>query len=302
MPTIHEAVSLNDITNMIRDHLASRRESATKFAHPIDPQSIIAAQAARLAEGGPHGTTIVAVEYEDGVVMAADRLATQGWGNVFSRSILKLHNIDQNAVIGICGSLSFAQQVIEDLSNFCEILSTKIKRPVSLGGKSNLLKQIIRENIFDLPWYRLMGVSFGAILGGFDRNDGKVICSFDTDGGIYRHEQFAVDGSGYTQARDFLEEHFQYDMSPDEAVACALGAIRQAGKFVTSVSHPLDDPPSTVKIITKNGIKEVAEDAIARWILQTERKEAKRLYAKQLRRRNRIKKTPPPEGGMDNGT
>lgn len=302
MPTIHEAVSLNDITDMIQARLTSRRKTAAEFAHPMDSQSIIAAQAARLAGGGPHGTTIVAVEYEDGIVMAADRLATQGWGDVFSRSMLKLHNIDQNAVIGICGSVAFAQQVIEDLTNFCEVLSAKIKRPVSLEGKSNLLREIIRANIFNLPWYQLMGVSFGAILGGFDRRDGKIIYSFDTDGGVYAHEQFAADGSGYPQARDFLEEHFQYDMSPDEAVACALGAIRKAGKFVTSVSHPLDDPPPTVKIINQSGIKDVAEDAIARWILETERKEIKRLHAKQLRRRNKTKATPPPEGGSGHGT
>jgi 20S proteasome alpha/beta subunit len=299
---IHEAMSLYEITDMIQTRLAERREAASKFTRPMDPQSIIAAQAARLTRNGPRGTTIVAVEYQDGVVMTADRLATQGWGDVFSRTVLKLHDIDQNAVIGICGSLAFAQQVIEDLGNFCEILSAKIKRPVSLDGKSNLLKQIIRANIFDLPWHQLLGVSFGAILGGYDRHDRAVIRSFDTDGGVYGHERFAVDGSGYSQARDFLEEHFQYGMQPDEAIGLALGAIRKAGKFVTSVSHPLDDPPPTVKIISKNGINDVAEEAIARWILQTERKEMRHLFAKQNRRIRKIRiETPQPEGESDHG-
>lgn len=297
----HEPASITEITNMFQKRLETRRESANKFAHPLDPQAIIAAQAALLAGRNPHGTTIVAVEYEDGVVMAADRLATYGHGEIFSRATIKLHNIDQNAVIGICGSLAFAQRVVEDLENFCEVLSAKIKRPVSLDGKGNLLRQIIRANIFDVPWYPFIDVSFGTILGGYDRRNGKTICSFETDGGVYHHERFATDGSGHREARDFLEEHFQYDMSPDEAVACALGAIRKAGKFVTSVSHPLDDPPATVKIINQSGIKDVAEESIARWVLETERKEARRLHAKQLRRKNRAGATQPPEGGNSHG-
>ncbi|MDO8664322.1 MAG: hypothetical protein Q7K44_02115, partial [Candidatus Liptonbacteria bacterium] len=164
--------------------------------------------------------------------------------------------------------------------NYCDVVSAKIKRPVSIQGKSNLIKQIIATNIFDLPWYQLMGVSFGAILGGYDRHDGKMIFSFDTDGGMYPHERFVADGSGYKEARSYIRQRFQYDLSLEEAVGIAVGAIREAGKFVTSVSHPLDPPP-TVKVINRDGILDVSEESILQWILETEEEEEQHLFGKQ---------------------
>jgi proteasome beta subunit len=301
---IHEAMSLYEITDTIQTRIAARsREKELSMRLADTPSAIpMLMQALRHAQNTPHGTTIVALAYKDGVIMAADRLATYGGGEVFSRTEIKLHNLETNAVVGICGMLAFAQHVIEDMEYLCQFISSQSKRPVSIPGKSNLLKQMIAANR-DEFLYRLIGVSFGAILGGYDHISGPVILSFNTAGGVHRHECFVTDGSGYSQARDFLEEYFQYDMQPDEAIGLALGAIRKAGKFVTSVSHPLDDPPPTVKIISKNGISDVAEEAIARWILQTERKEMRRLFAKQNRhpRKTRTKTTPQPEGGSGHG-
>lgn len=280
MRTIHEAASLNDITDMIQAHLTSRRKAAAEFAHPTDPQSIIAVQAALLARRSPHGTTIVAVKFKDGVIMAADRLATYNSGEVFSRTEIKLHDINQNAVIGICGMIAFAQHVVEDMEYICEMLSKQNKRPVSIPGKSNLLKQIIEANRDEFI-YHLIGVSFGAILGGYDRVDGPAILSFNTAGGVHGHECFATDGSGGSIARNILSKHFQYDMPRDDAACLALGAIREAGRWETSVSHPLDPPP-TVKIIGKDGIKDIDEESITQWVWETEEEEKRHLFANRM--------------------
>ena len=139
-----------------------------------------------------------------------------------------------------------------------------------------------------------MGVSFGAILGGYDRYDGKMILSFDTDGGVYPHERFATDGSGYKEARSYINTRFQYDLSLEEALGIAIGAIREAGKFVTSVSHPLDPPP-TVKVISHDGIRDVSEESIMQWILETEEEEEEHLFGKQNPKEEHNSK----EGGGD---
>lgn len=282
---IHEAVSLHEITDMIRERIAVRAQEKELSMRQTDAQFAIPMlmQALRHAQNAPHGTTIVALAYKDGVVMAADRLATYGSGEVFSRTETKLHDLETNAVIGICGMIAFAQHVIEDMENVCEIISTRNKRPVSIPGKSNLLKQMIAANR-DEFLYRLMGVSFGAILGGYDRISGPAILSFDTAGGVYRHECFATDGSGGPTARDIISKNFQYDMPKDEAACLALAAIREAGRWHTSVSHPLDTPP-TVKIIDKEGVKDVSEESIVGWILETEEEEDEYLFANR---------TPPP--------
>lgn len=281
---LYDAVSLLEITAVIQARIATRTQEKELSMRYTDAQSAIPMlmQALRHTQNAPHGTTIAAIAYKDGVIMAADRLATYGSGEVFSRTEIKLHDLETNAVIGICGMIAFAQHVIEDVENLCEIISARNKRPVSFPGKSNLLKQIIAANR-DEFLYRLMGISFGAILGGYDRVSGPAILSFDTAGGVYNHECFATDGSGGSTARNILSKHFQYDMSKDEAACLALAAIREAGRWHTSVSHPLDTPP-TVKIINKDGIKDVAEESICQWILETEEEEDKHLFANRTKR------------------
>lgn len=279
---LHEVVSLYEVTDIIRERIAARtrekelsmRQTDAQFAMPMLMQTL------RHAQNAPHGTTIVALAYKDGIIMAADRLATYGSGEVFSRDEIKLHNLETNSVIGICGMIAFAQHVIEDMEYFCKGIAMRKKYPVSIQGKSNLLKQSIAANR-DEFLYRLMGVSFGAILGGYDRISGPAILSFDTEGGVYHHECFATDGSGGSTARNILSKHFQYDMPKDEAACLALAAIREAGRWHTSVSHPLDTPP-TVKIIDKDGVKDIAEESITEWILETEEEEDNHLFANRI--------------------
>ena len=51
----------------------------------------------------PHGTTIVAVTYEGGVLMGGDRRATMG-NLISSRDIEKVYPADSYSVIGIAGA------------------------------------------------------------------------------------------------------------------------------------------------------------------------------------------------------
>lgn len=255
---------------------AKRRQSATDVClvstHPETEKNI-------------RGTTIVAVEYKDGIVMAADRLATRGRDEVFSRTEIKLYDIDGNAALGACGYIAFAQQVIADLEHICSTIAARNKRPVSLEGKSNLLRQIICANACTPPWHQTF-VSFGAILGGYDRYSGKTMLLFDALGGVYPREKFATDGSGASDARNFLEMNFQYDLEIEEAAVLALGAVREAGKFVTSVSHPTDPPP-TVKIINRDGISDVSEAFITDICAKIAKAEHKQLFARRMRQKKR---------------
>ena len=51
----------------------------------------------------PHGTTVVAVRYEDGVVMAGDRRATAGY-TIASRRIEKVFPADDFSGVAIAGA------------------------------------------------------------------------------------------------------------------------------------------------------------------------------------------------------
>jgi proteasome beta subunit len=55
----------------------------------------------------PHGTTIVALKYRGGVVMAGDRRATQGH-MIASRDVQKVYITDDYTVTGIAGTAAIA--------------------------------------------------------------------------------------------------------------------------------------------------------------------------------------------------
>ncbi len=264
-------MSISGVLTELEGRLEKRRETRKTRRQPTGEMNLL-----NLASGmqKPRSTTIVAIRYKDGVVMAGDRLTIEGWGSVFSRTSVKLDDIQDNAVIGTCGLVALAQGIIEDLQFMCGVISGKIKRQISLEGKCNLLKEVVIANALEEQWLLYFGVSFGAIMGGFDLLSGPAIASFDTEGGVYRHEDFFTDGSGRRLAQSYIDHRYQYGMSFEKTVPLAVGAVLQAGKYETSVSHPLDPPP-TVKVISENGIYTMPEKVVkeCRDKIQEENKE-----------------------------
>jgi len=55
--------------------------------------------------GVPHGTTVLAFKYADGVIVAGDRLATEGL-RVASRDMQKVYATDDHSLIAIAGAAS----------------------------------------------------------------------------------------------------------------------------------------------------------------------------------------------------
>ena len=84
----------------------------------------------------PHGTTIVASQFAEGVVMAGDRRATMG--NVIAqRDIEKVYPADEYSVVGIAGTAGLAVEMVRlfqtELEHFEKIEGTSL----SLEGKAN---------------------------------------------------------------------------------------------------------------------------------------------------------------------
>jgi proteasome beta subunit len=92
----------------------------------------------------PHGTTIVALTFSGGVVIAGDRRATAG--NVIAqRDIEKVFITDSHSSIGIAGSAGIALQMVRlftvELEHYDKIEGV----PLSLDGKANKLASMIRQ-------------------------------------------------------------------------------------------------------------------------------------------------------------
>lgn len=149
-----------------------------------------------------HGTVITAVRFDNGLIMAGDRLAIDSGGRIFSRDENKLIAIQENTVVGSAGLISFAQKVVEDLRFICGNLSSIVKRDISASGKAKILRSVIEAHILDSRWFNpYLDAVFEAIMGGCDKYNRGVIFSFDELGGIYLHQDFCAIGSGGPDAQ-----------------------------------------------------------------------------------------------------
>src|SRR5687767_1676988 len=85
-----------------------------------------------------HATTICALTYADGVVMAADRRATRG-SSIAQRDVRKLHAADRHSGIAIAGSAGFGLELIRIFQLELEHYEKSEGVPLSLEGKANQL-------------------------------------------------------------------------------------------------------------------------------------------------------------------
>jgi proteasome beta subunit len=118
-----------------------------KVDHPqldIDWSSWIQGQGDRLSV--PHGTTVLAFKYEDGVLVAGDRLATEGL-RVASRDVQKVYATDAHSMIAIAGAAGPAIEMARIMRIELEHYEKIEGEALELDGKANKLSQMVRANL-----------------------------------------------------------------------------------------------------------------------------------------------------------
>lgn len=219
---------------------------------------------APVSEGGevPRGTTVLALRYRDGVVMAGDRQATTGF-QVASRRVDKIFKCDEYSGIGIAGAAGPAMEMAKLFQTELEHYEKVEGENLSLEGKANRLSQMIRMN---LP-AALQGLVVVPIFAGFDERAGVGrLFKYDITGGRYEETNYDAQGSGAKDARDSLKKLWRRDMSRDEAIRVALEALIDAADEDVGTGGPdlVRGIYPTVRTITRSGFAEVPEEEVRR--------------------------------------
>jgi proteasome beta subunit len=172
----------------------------------------------------PHGTTVLALRYADGVVVAGDRLGTEGH-RVASRDMQKVFATDSHSLIGIAGAAGPAIEMARMLRIELEHYEKIEGEPLELEGKANKLSQMVRAN---LP-AAMQGLVVVPLFAGYDprRRVGR-LWKFDVTGGRYEEAEFDATGSGGLYARESLKKTWRPSLSQDEALRLALQALADA--------------------------------------------------------------------------
>ncbi|MGH7384068.1 MAG: proteasome subunit beta [Candidatus Rokuibacteriota bacterium] len=212
--------------------------------------------------GVPHGTTVLALRFRDGVIMAGDRQASEGY-QVAHRRIEKIFKADDLSGVGIAGAAGPAMEMARLFQTELEHYEKVEGENLSLEGKANKLGQMIRMN---LPM-AMQGLVVVPIFAGFDERSGAGrLFKYDVTGGRYEETDYFAQGSGGKDARDSLKKRFKRDMSRDEALRVAIEALIDAADEDLGTGGPdlqRGIVPS-VKTITRSGFAEVADDEIRR--------------------------------------
>ena len=182
----------------------------------------------------PHGTTVVALRYGDGVLMAGDRRATSG--NLIShRAMEKVFPADSHSVVGIAGAAGPAVDMVRlfqlQLEHYEKVEGTRL----SIEGKANQLGIMIRGN---LP-AAMQGLVVVPLFAGYDekRLTGRLF-EYDVTGGRYEERDHAATGSGSLHAGTVMKLGFHDGLTRDESIDLALEALFHAADEDSATGGP----------------------------------------------------------------
>jgi proteasome beta subunit len=193
---------------------------------PSWPGSIPELSGSALSEQIPHGTTVLACKYDAGVVVAGDRLATQGM-QVASRDVQKVFRTDSHSMMAISGAAGPSIEMARILSVELEHYEKIEGEALQLEGKANKLSQMVRQN---LP-AAMQGLAVIPLFAGFDvRRSAGRLWKFDVTGGRYEETEFDATGSGGVYARESLKQSWNPALSRSDAVSACIRALTAAAE------------------------------------------------------------------------
>ncbi|MGI8695125.1 MAG: proteasome subunit beta [Mycobacteriales bacterium] len=218
------------------------------------------------AAGGlaPHGTTIVAMTFDRGVLMAGDRRATSG-NLVAQRDIEKVFITDEFSAVGIAGTAGIAIEMVKlfqlELEHYEKIEGT----PLTLAGKANRLSTIVRGNL----GAAMQGLIAIPLFAGFDVDEDDPgaaghIFTYDATGGCYEEHGYHGVGSGSPFAKAALKKRWSPHLDQASVVRVALESLYDAadddtatgGPDLTRRLYPL------VAVVTPDGAQRLTDDDV----------------------------------------
>ena len=242
--------------------LRAGSSSFTEFVSAYRPELLPAGR--RLPSGAsleaPHGTTIVSLLFEGGVVMAGDRRATMG-NVIANRDMEKVFAADDYSVVGIAGTAGVAIELVRLYQVELEHYEKIEGAIMSLEGKANRLASMIRGN---LPM-AMQGLTVVPTYAGFDLESATGrIYSYDVTGGCYVEPGHHSTGSGSVFARGALKKLWRPGLEEQQAVSVALEALYDAADDDSATGGPDLGRQiwPTVAIVDHAGARFVGQDVL----------------------------------------
>ena len=272
----HQELALQDAINHKGDFLNLLKHANYPSKIEVPPETVVRHGVdVEIA----HSTTVVAVLYRDGVMIAGDRRATAGTSVIYDRAE-KVLQIDRHSALAISGSPAIAYEIARILEHSFQYFRRSQLQELSLEGKLRMLSRLIRENLS----MALQGIG-GVIpifalydLNAADNGNGGKIFFYDALGAYFENVDFATTGSGSIWIRGVLRylsrfgETALHEMDQRQATMTILRLLDIASEYdaATSGYNAKVNIFPTVKTVTRTGVNTVSDDDLAAWYAEAQ--------------------------------
>lgn len=198
------------------------------------------------------GTTTLALNCKDGIVLAADKRATSGY-LISHKKFDKILGITDNISVTVAGTVSDVQLLAKYIRAELKLKLMRTERECSVKEAANLLSMMVYNNIRKLSL--IPGVSH-FLIGGKDES-GFHIYDLAPDGSIVDVDDYTTSGSGSVMVYGVLETLYDKKISVEEGVKLALKSINAAVQRDIASGDGID-----IVSITKDGVKKVLSKEI----------------------------------------
>lgn len=207
-----------------------------------------------------HGTTVLAIRYDQGVLTLADRRATAG--NLIMYDMAeKIMALDDRVVVAISGAFARSVEVCRMLKHSFKYYRRTVLQEMSLEGK---LAEVSRALAGNAPM-AMQGIGlFLPIVAAYDqKKDDFGVYFFDGAGARFENGSYACAGSGSERIRGVFEyisrQKGRFETRP-------LNEVLEDGLYMLDIAADLDSATGgfnktlpVIRVLDRNGNREIPE-------------------------------------------
>jgi proteasome alpha subunit len=169
-------------------------------------------------EAVKRGTASIGIRTEDGVVLVVDKRIRSPL--MERTSVEKIHKADDHIGIASAGHVADARQLIDFARRQAQVNQLRYDEPIGVETLTKAVTDHIQQYT-QVGGARPFGVAL--IIGGIENGEPRLY-ETDPSGTPYEWQALAV-GADRGDIEDYLEEHYQDDLSLDAGVDLALEAL-----------------------------------------------------------------------------
>jgi proteasome beta subunit len=210
-----------------------------------------------------HGTTVLALRFDAGVLTLADRRATAGNLIMFDQAE-KIMALDDATVVAISGAFARSVEICRMLKHSFKYYRRTVLQEMSLEGK---LTEISRALAGNAPM-AMQGIGlFLPIVAAYDKKrDEFGVYFFDGAGARFQNGSYACAGSGSERIRGVFEYIARKDGPFEDR---PLEAVLENGLQMLDIAADLDSATGgfnktlpVTRVLDRHGNRELSEEAV----------------------------------------